>query len=501
MYIGIDLGTSSVKSILIDENQSIIDSSSVEFSISRPYPLWSEQDPKEWWAGVLQTLKSLSANNPKEMKNLKAIGISGQMHGAVLLDNHDDVLRPAILWNDGRCQAECEELEKLVPDLREITSNIAMAGFTAPKLLWVKKFENDIFKKVNKVLLPKDYIRLKLTGKYVAEMSDASGTLWLDNNKRDWSDKILNAQGLSRDHMPKLIEGSENSGTLLKEFQDLLGCENNVIIAGGGGDNASTAVGMGIVNDDDTLISIGTSGVIFNVSNKVNAHPELTVHSFCHALPKKWHTMVVNLAVSSAINWGVEVLANDRDPNNIIKNLLSLGEQVKAHIPLTPKGFEENNNGLPIFLPYLSGERTPCNDMNAKGMMTGLTLETTTAKMMYAVLEGVAFNFRQSLECLQQAGAKISHIFASGGGTQNLYLMDLIATSMNVELHITEESAVGGALGAGRLAMISTGKNIADVTHKPKVTNIIKPLKNIQTILDTRYNTYQKIYPNVKNLY
>ncbi len=499
MFLGIDLGTSSVKTILLDSTQKIIDSASVAFSISRPKPLWSEQNPQEWWDGVIQTLQDLKTRNPTLMKQVAGIGLSGQMHGAVLLDKENKVLRPAILWNDGRTQAECSELESLAPHIQEITTNLTMAGFTAPKLLWVKKYENEIFQKTAKVLLPKDYICFKLTGEYVSDTSDASGTLWLDVKKRTWSQEILQAQGLSLSHMPKLVEGSQAMGKVKEEIKKHFGFEKEVIVTGAG-DNVANAVGLGIIDNRDTLLSIGTSGVIFNVSDQVNANPELTVHSFCHAFPNTWHTMSVNLAVSAAINWGVETLSNDKKQENLIQNIIKLSQEIQDSIPLTKTSLETNENGLPIFLPYLSGERTPCNNSMATGSMIGLTLETTTQKIMYAILEGIGFNFRQSLECLQASGANIGKIYVAGGGTQNAYLLDLIASILNIELYLTQDSAVGGALGAARLAMIATGESIRQVVYKPKIIKTIAPIESVQSILNTRYQRYLKIYPITKQI-
>ncbi|WP_313448345.1 xylulokinase, partial [Pseudescherichia sp.] len=300
MYIGIDLGTSGVKAILLNEQGEMLASHTEKLSVSRPHPLWSEQDPEQWWLATNSALKALGQQ--QSLSGVKAIGIAGQMHGATLLDRDDRILRPAILWNDGRCAEECALLETAVPDSRQLTGNLMMPGFTAPKLLWVKRHEPEVFAQVAKVLLPKDYLRLRMTGEYASDMSDAAGTMWLDVAQRDWSDEMLAACGLSRDNMPALFEGSEIAGALLPEVAAGWGMPAVPVVAGGG-DNAAGAVGVGMADAGQAMLSLGTSGVYFAVSNGFLSRPESAVHSFCHALPNRWHLMSVMLSAASCLDW------------------------------------------------------------------------------------------------------------------------------------------------------------------------------------------------------
>lgn len=319
MYIGIDLGTSGVKVVLLDENQHIIAITQKSLPIFRPHPLWSEQNPQDWWNATNEAMLELSAT--QDLQAVKAIGLTGQMHGATLLDNADNVLSPAILWNDGRSFMECEELEQLVPNSREITGNLMMPGFTAPKLRWVDKHQPDIAEKVSKVLLPKDYLRLLMSGEYASDMSDASGTMWLDVGKRNWNKSLLNACGLDIENMPKLFEGNQITGYLRPTLAEQWKMKSVPIVAGGG-DNAAGAIGIGLYQTGQAMLSLGTSGVYFVVSDKFQANPQKAVHSFCHALPDRWHLMSVILSAASAVDWAVKSLG--------LKDVSTLFQQVEA---------------------------------------------------------------------------------------------------------------------------------------------------------------------------
>ena len=348
MYIGIDLGTSGVKAVLLDEQQNILAIVQQSLAIARPQPLWSEQQPEDWWQAVEEVMLQLA--DTQDLSAVKAIGLTGQMHGATLLDKADRVLRPAILWNDGRSDSECRELAQMLPNAVKITGNLMMPGFTAPKLKWLAKHEPEIFSQIAKVLLPKDYLRLKMTGEYASDMSDASGTMWLDVGKRDWNEDLLAACGLTLNHMPKLFEGNQITGYLLKELADKWKMPSVPVVAGGG-DNAAGAVGIGLHRAGQAMLSLGTSGVYLVVSDSFIANPQKAVHSFCHALPARWHLMSVILSAASAVDW--------------VKNLTHTADVATLFQEIEQSGVRSET----IFLPYLSGERTPHNDAYAKGVV------------------------------------------------------------------------------------------------------------------------------------
>lgn len=453
MYLGLDLGTSEIKVVIIDDAGTLVASEGEPLTVQRPHPQWSEQDPGQWWAATNRAVGRLRARHANLWAGIRAIGLSGQMHGAVLLDARDNVLRPAILWNDTRSAEECELLTRLAPELHQIAGNLAMPGFTAPKLLWVAKHEPEIFARVETVLLPKDYLRLLLSGEKVSDMSDAAGTLWLDVAQRDWSDSLLAACGLTRDHMPALVEGSAPSATLKADVARDWGLPANVIIAGGGGDNAASAVGIGAVNTGDAFISLGTSGVIFAVNETFRPNPQSAVHAFCHALPGRWHQMSVMLTAASALRWLCQILHTDEPTLLAEVAALSLEEQRRA----------------PIFLPYLSGERTPHNDPVASGSFHGLTHSTERAALGYAVLEGVAFGLDDGLEVMKQAGSHIEQFSLIGGGARSPWWAQLIADVVNIPVVTHRDGAAGGALGAARLGWLAAGGNEAQVCLKPAI--------------------------------
>ena len=307
MYLGIDLGTSGVKAVLLDGDGRLMGQSATPLTVSTPYPRWSEQDPQDWWTAACQAVDALKAEHGAALAATRAIGLSGQMHGATLLDANGEVLRPAILWNDGRAGAECAALEAKMPESRRITGNLAMPGFTAPKLMWMAAHEPEVFARVAKVLLPKDYLRYRLSGEYVAEMSDASGTLWLDVASRRWSEEMLAATGLGREHMPRLVEGSEPSASLSPALARRWGMAGEVVIAGGAGDNAAGAAGIGTVVPGRAFLSLGTSGVLFVANQAFAPNPERAVHAFCHCFPGTWHQMSVILSAAASLAWATEV--------------------------------------------------------------------------------------------------------------------------------------------------------------------------------------------------
>lgn len=483
MYIGIDLGTSGVKVIVLDENDNIVASRSEALDVSRPKDLWSEQNPEDWWKATCDAISRLGLET--DLSKVKAIGLSGQMHGATLLDAKGNVLRPAILWNDGRCFQECQELEEAVPSSRKITGNIMMPGFTAPKLKWVQKYEPDVFTQVDKVLLPKDYLRFKLSGDFASDMSDSAGTMWLDVGKRDWSDELLTATGLKRTHMPKLYEGNQITGYLSKELADQWGMPAVPIVAGGG-DNAAGAIGVGITTPGQAMLSLGTSGVYFAVSDGFLSNPDSALHSFCHALPKTWHSMSVILSAASCLDW-VAQLTGQPDVGTMLKEVEN----------------EANRESKVVFLPYLAGERTPHNDPNAKGVFFGMTHSTTKAELALAVLEGVGFAFADGLDALHKTELIPDEITVIGGGARSSYWRQMLADIFNMKLVYRTGGEVGPALGAARLAYLGTheGATISDICPVPERVETHTPDVSKTSYYAARRDVYQKLYSQLKGLF
>lgn len=477
MYLGIDIGTSELKSQLIDQSGSILASSHVPLIVKRAQPSWAEQSPQSWWDATNQSIATIRQKVPEAWSKLRAIGLSGQMHGAVVLDKKHNVLRDCILWNDTRSTKECELLIQEYPQFLSIGANLVMPGFTAPKLLWLAKHEPDIFEQIDKVLLPKDYLRWQLTGEFVSDMSDSSGTLWLDVAKRDWSDDLLKATGLTRNQMPRLVEGSQVSGTLRADLATAWGVKDNVIVAGGGGDNAASAIGVGAVNNGDAFISLGTSGVIFVVNDKLQTNPNSGVHAFAHALPNRWHQMSVMLSAASCLRWLCNLLSTTE--NILMEEIAQLTEQQMA--------------SAPIFLPYLSGERTPHNDAQATGSFFSLRHETNRAALGYAVLEGVAFGLADGMAVLGNSQSQITQCSLTGGGARSPIWAQLIADVLNITI-VTHPASSSGALGAARLAWLADGGDEAYVCQKPSIQASYQPQKQQQTMLNQRYKIYQQLY-------
>lgn len=483
MYIGIDLGTSGVKSIAMTEQGEILASCTIPLVVSRPKPLWSEQDPSAWWEATCESINGLKAS--VNLSDVIAIGLSGQMHGATLLDANGDVLRPAILWNDGRCEAECKELEAAVPNSRDITGNIMMPGFTAPKLKWVANHEPEVFEKVDKVLLPKDYLRFKMTGDFASDMSDSAGTCWLDVEKRTWSEEILEATGLSVSHMPELFEGSAVTGILSPEIANAWEMPQVAVVAGGG-DNAAGAVGVGITQPGQAMLSLGTSGVYFAVSDGFVSNPELALHSFCHALPQTWHTMSVILSAASCLSWVAELTGFE-----------NVGEMISE---VAEKADESSQV---VFLPYLSGERTPHNNPNAKGVFFGMTHSTTKLELAQAVLEGVGFAFADGFDALHVTKNIPDEVSLIGGGARSEYWRQMLADIVEMPLVYRQGGEVGPALGAARLAVLGTkeGATLSDICPVPELVQKHIPNADKQAYYQSKRATYQALYKQLQGLF
>ena len=485
MFLGIDVGTSEVKVLLLDAEHHVVGVTGSSLEVSRPHVGHSEQEPATWWSATQSALTQLKTKFPVQYAAIKAIGLSGQMHGAVLLGASNQVLRPAILWNDTRSAKECEEMMAELPALPQIAGSLAMPGFTAPKLRWLAKHEPAVFTKIAKVILPKDYIRFMLTGEFVSDMSDASGSMWLDVEKRAWSAELLKLTGLTEAHMPSLVEGSAASGNLTPQAAETLGLPVGIVVAGGAGDNASSAVGMGAVNAGEGFLSLGTSGVLFVVTPKYQPNASSATHAFCHAVPDRWHQMSVMLSAASCLQWVTRLL----------------GASSEAALEAQASGLNAVQRAkAPLFLPYLSGERTPHNDAVTRGSFHELSNDTDAAALAYSVIEGVSFGLADGMRALQAAGCGVTQLSLVGGGARSALWAQQLATLLNINIVTHEESAAGGALGAARLAWLATGAAVADVCLTPKISKIYKPDAEELKILAPRYQRFRAIYPALKSI-
>ena len=482
MFIGIDLGTSSVKMILIDHEQNILATSNSSLTVQSPKDGYNEQNPQEWIDATIECLNALKEKKPKEFSQTVSMGISGHMHGATLVDSNGKVIRPCILWNDTRSHKECYEFENQQFDVRSISGNITMPGFTAPKINWIKNNELESFKKISKVLLPKDFLRFYLTGEYFSEMSDASGTLWLDIKQRKWSDKLLTCSYLEEKNMPQLVEGNEEAGILKKTLKDKFQFDNNVIIIGGAGDNAAAAAGMGITEQNQSFISLGTSGVFFSPTQRFLSNTGDAVHSFCHCLPNKWHLMSVMLSASNCLDWICSIT------NSSITDTLQNVENYFAEVNLL-----ENSS---FFLPYLSGERTPHNDPHIRGSFHSIKTTTDATNMQYAVIEGVSFGILDGINSVLKVNNNFEKIFMVGGGSKSEFWIKLLSSLLQRKLSVCNQSEFGAALGVARLAM-HVDKNIDD---KKSIVKEIEISKNFEPNTD-KINTLLNRYEIWKNLY
>ena len=446
-------------------------------TVSRPAEGWSEQAPSDWIRAAETVFDQLSA---KGLGAVRGIGLSGHMHGATLLDAGDDVLRPCILWNDTRSFEEAAELDG-DPMFRRLTGNIVFPGFTAPKLDWVRKHEPRIWDRVAKVLLPKDYLRLWLTGDHVGEMSDAAGTAWLDTGKRDWSDELLTATGLTRAQMPRLVEGSQVSGTLRAELASRWGLAPGVVVAGGGGDNAASGVGVGVVRAGEAFVSLGTSGVLFAANDGYQPDAATAVHTFCHALPDTWHQMGVILAATDALNWYAKLVGADAAKLT--------GELRALKAP-----------GKTLFLPYLGGERTPLNSASVRGAFIGLEHATDRQAATRAVLEGVTFAIRDSRDALAATGTKLEHLLAVGGGSRSDYWLKLIATALDCPVQLPVAGDFGGAFGAARLGLMAATGAGAEIATLPPIARTIDPDPSLKDAFDAGHARFRAAQSAIKDL-
>ncbi|MGB5864309.1 MAG: xylulokinase [Sulfitobacter sp.] len=477
MFIGLDLGTSSLKAILIDDAQKILAEHTVPLTVSRPQGGWSEQDPASWFIAAEQALNAIAAQ--VDCSTVQGIGLSGHMHGATLFDKDDVPLRPCMLWNDTRSHVEAAEMDAN-PQFRATTGNIVFPGFTSPKVEWIRRLEPDTFNKVAKILLPKDALRLFLTGEYVSEMSDAAGTAWFDTGARDWSDELLAACSLTRGHMPSLVEGSEASGTLRSGLAAILGAQH-VVVAGGAGDNAATAVGAGVIKDGTAFVSLGTSGVLFAANAAYRPDPASAVHSFCHAVPDTWHQMGVILAATDALEWLSRLTG--KSASALTQNLGPLTAPSKT-----------------LFLPYLGGERTPHNDAQIRGQFLHLDHATDAEAATRAVLEGVAFAFADCRDALASTGTQINGALAMGGGARSEYWLGLLATVLDFPLHLPDDGDFGAAMGAARLGMMAATGADQSIATSPEIARSFEPDQSLTCAFVDKHDRYQAAYAAIKTL-
>ena len=477
MYLGIDLGTSAVKTVLVDSAQRVIASESRPLATASPRPGYSEQDPAQWVEATFATLDALKATHAGALAVVEGIGLSGQMHGATLLDASARPLRPCILWNDGRSVAECRILEQRWPALRATTGNKAMPGFTAPKLLWIATHEPEVFAATKRVLLPKAYLRLVLTGEAVEDVSDASGSLWLDAARRDWSDAALAATGLSRDHMPRLVEGCAPAATLRSELAQRWGMVRRPSFAGGAGDNPAGAVGIGAIRAGTAFISLGTSGALLVPTSRIAANPDRGVHTFCHAIPAMWIQAGAILSAASCLAW--------------ISRLFGIAE---AEL-LAPLGSRPQMPSPVSFLPYLAGERTPHDDPVVRGMLDGLSHGTDREAIVQAVLEGVAFALADCRDVLADAGITVAEADAIGGGSRSRFWLSVLASVLNVPIHRFAEGETGAAFGAARLGRLAvTGEAIDAVCTPPRRIETFEPDRVLVDAYADRLPAWRELY-------
>jgi xylulokinase len=489
-YLGIDLGTSEVKVLIMSAQGEVLAVAHSALTWQQPAAGWAEQEPASWWNAVIDACQQLQMRAPEWYAAVNAIGLSGQMHGASLLDEQHKILRPCILWNDGRSAKQCEELTAACPQLHSIAGNLAMPGFTAPKIAWLQVNEPDIFKRIATVLLPKDYVRFLLTGSMVSDMSDAAGTLWLDVEKRDWSESLLRATGLTRAHMPNLVEGSAVSAYLNESAAQLLGLKSGIPVAGGAGDNAASAIGLGAIRSGDSFVSLGTSGVLFSVTDRHRPNVPDAVHAFCHALPGMWHQMTVMLSAASALRWVTQTTGFASETA-----LLAQVAELSANDIET----------APLFLPYLSGERTPHNDALASGVFLGLRHQHGAAHLAYSVIDGVSLGMRDGLDALRRAGAQIDQIQLVGGGSRSALWAQLIANTLDVKVEIGQDSGVGAALGAARLARLCEAETTVDqldaICRKPKTNFVFYPQADAVRLQEKRQKLFRSTYQSMKPIF
>lgn len=487
LLLGIDLSTTGAKALLIDPEGRVISSATTPLNLSTPFPLWSEQEPHEWWEATANSIRQALADANAAGENVAAIGLTGQMHGLVVLDQERHVLRPAILWNDQRCGAECDEirgrvsLERLV----QITGNDALTGFTAPKILWLETHEPEVYRRIRHVLLPKDYIRYKLTGALAMDKADGSGTMLFDLSERNWSSEILDALHINADWLPPTFEGHEITSDVSPEAAELTGLRRGTPVVAGGGDQSAQAIGVGVVRPGTMAVTLGTSGVVFAATESPLIEPQGRLHAFCHAVAERWHLMGVMLSAAGSLQWYHDKLARDKS----FAELVGEAAQVRA-----------GSEGL-IFLPYLSGERTPHPDPLARGAWIGLTARHDQSHLTRSVLEGVAFGLKDIFCLMKEAGlGAVDQVRLSGGGAKSSLWRQILADILAAEL-VTVNTTEGAAYGTALLAGVAAGvwPNVdAACAQTISVSDRISPDARSVATYQVVYELYRNLYPTLK---
>lgn len=486
-FLGIDVSTTATKALLIDPVGAVIAVSATEYSFETPRPLWSEQHPDLWWDGTQKSIREVIEKSGVDAAEIGGVGLTGQMHGLVLLDDSGNVLRPSILWNDQRTQAQCDEIHQRIGKERfiQITGNVALTGFTAPKILWVKENEPEIYSKAAHVLLPKDFVRYKLTGTFAMDKADGAGTVLMDLKKRDWSEEVLSALEIPRAWMPPLYEGTQITGTITAEAANLTGLKAGTPVMAGGGDQAAQAVGVGAVQEGVIALTLGTSGVVFATTRGAFIEPEGRLHAFCHSVPNQWHLMGVMLSAAGSLRWYRDAFASGKNYDDLL---------------MPVENIDAGSDGL-FFLPYLTGERTPYPDPMARGAFVGLTVRHTMAHCTRAMLEGVAYGLKDSFELMKCAGlAKIEQVRVSGGGARSRLWRQILADVFETEL-VTVNTTEGAAYGAALLA--GTGAGIWDDAVSAcntcvKITGSTQPETLHMDTYRNGYALFRELYPALK---
>lgn len=485
--LGIDVATTGTKSLLIDESGDVVAVGSSEYEFQTPRPLWSEQDPRVWWEGAVSSIREALSSADADPKAVRGVGLTGQMHGLVVLDEAGEVLRPAILWNDQRTGAECDEIRERVgrEHLIQTTGNDALAGFTAPKILWVRNHEPEVYDRIAHVLLPKDYVRYRLTGEFALDRAGGSGTILFDLERRDWSDEVLDALEIPRGWLPETHEGPEVTGRIRGEASSATGLAEGTPVVAGGGDQQAQAVGVGAVEEGTCALTLGTSGVVFAPTERPAVDPDGRIHAFCHAAPDRWNVMGVVLSAAGSLQWYRDTLAHDRPFDELVE----------------PAGdVEPGSNGL-LYLPYLTGERTPHPDPMARGAFVGLTVRHDQSHLTRAVLEGVAFALKDSFELIRGMGRPVEDVHISGGGSRSPLWRQILADVFEAPLH-TVNTTEGASYGAALLAGVGSGtwNGVSEACETCVVrTGTTEPRTETRTRYRDAYRQYRGLYPDLKD--
>lgn len=484
--LGIDVATSATKALLIDEGGDVVGQASSEYSFETPRPLWSEQDPQLWWYGATESIRQVLHEADISGEAIDGIGLTGQMHGLVALDERGEVLRPAILWNDQRTGEQCDEIRRRLgrEHLIQVTGNDALAGFTAPKILWMREHEPELYDEIDQILLPKDYLRYRLTGEYATDKAGAAGTLLVDLTRRTWSEEVVSALEISRDWLPEMFEGPEITGRISEQAAAATGLTAGTPVAAGGGDQSAQGVGVGAVTEGTVALTLGTSGVVFAPTSLPVVEPEGRLHAFCHAVPDRWHLMGVMLSAAGSLRWYRDVFAPEEEYNDLLE-------------PATD--ISPGADGL-VFLPYLTGERTPHPDPTARAAFVGMTVRHTRAHMTRAVLEGVAFGLRDSFELIQEMGLPIEQIRLSGGGARSEIWRQILADIFDTEL-VTVNTTEGAGYGAALLAGVGAGlwDDVEMACGETiNITGQTTPASDAGDRYGAAYEQYRALYPKLK---